>query len=74
MTELPFDVNTPKESIGVVETIIELDSDIHERVAEVNGESACNFCGYDRGFKRRHTEAPGLVVECMACKQTLHRE
>lgn len=69
---LPFDQSDVVNAVGPVRQIVSLDEYAHaERVV---GDGRCQFCGYDRGDYRSHTELAVWSVTCRQCDSTLGGE
>jgi len=69
---LPYDQSDVREGVGRVQQIRALSS--HTECDGVTDDGRCQFCGYDRGTYKSHTEVGGYVVECRQCDAHLGGE
>jgi hypothetical protein len=65
---LPFDQSDLHEGMGSVEKIVAL-SDYTDADGVSGGR--CNYCGYDRGTYKTHTEVAVWSLTCRQCETVI---
>jgi len=68
---LPFDLSDVRGGVGTVERIVDLGNYTE---AEEVFQGRCNFCGYDRGTFKSHTDVRASSLTCRQCHAVLGGE
>mgnify|MGYP006926883217 CR=1 FL=1 len=66
---LPFDQSDVVNGVGPIDSIVSL-SGYTDKARNVH-EGVCNYCGYDRGTLKGHTEIAVRGLHCRNCEAKL---